>query len=294
MPDRRRRHRRRAEPQTPPARAEASRAPGRRRGAARHPRHGRGASKSARSRRSPNSPRTRTCASTTRAWRTRPRTSPRRRSATWARSAATSASTRAARTTKPDVLLARGARLLSQKDGTRCHVVPQGKRCVAARTRPTSRPVDRARRAGRDRHARGRRRRDAPRPAGHASSSATACATTCSARRARDARARADVVARPAHGVPQTAPARAAIDFPMLSVAVAAPGSSNVAALRVVVARSAQPRTLGGLDAIAVGKLYDAARSPEAVGAVAFKTVPSRCRTSPTTPTGGTTWCPCS
>lgn len=65
---------------------------------------------------------------------------------------------------------------------------------------------------------------------------------------------------------------RAAIDFPMLSIAVAARGeASRIEGLRVVVsALGAKPRLLGQLDAIAVGKAAEAGVF-EAVAAAAAK-----------------------
>jgi 4-hydroxybenzoyl-CoA reductase subunit beta len=65
---------------------------------------------------------------------------------------------------------------------------------------------------------------------------------------------------------------REAIDFPMLSVAVAARAAAGtVESLRVVVsALGAKPRTLGGLEAVAVGKPADEALF-EAVAAVAYR-----------------------
>ena len=65
---------------------------------------------------------------------------------------------------------------------------------------------------------------------------------------------------------------RGAIDFPMLSVAVAGRAEAGrVAALRTVVsALGARPRTLGGLDPLALGKAADEALF-EAIAAAAYK-----------------------
>ena len=65
---------------------------------------------------------------------------------------------------------------------------------------------------------------------------------------------------------------RGAIDFPMLSVAVAGRAEGGtVASLRIVVsALGARPRTLGGLDALVAGRSPDEALF-EAVAAAAHK-----------------------
>jgi len=64
---------------------------------------------------------------------------------------------------------------------------------------------------------------------------------------------------------------RNAIDFPMLSVAFAARGNGRCEGARLVVsALAAKPRTIGGLDAMVAGKALDAERR-EAVAQAAYK-----------------------
>jgi 4-hydroxybenzoyl-CoA reductase subunit beta len=162
-----------------------------------------------------------------------------------------------------------------KKDGTRCHVVPQGKRCVAAHSSDVA-PVW---------IALGAQVEIATPGADGASGAVTRRLLPVEAFFVGDGvhnnvLVPGELVTRvlvPASSLGvRTAyrklRPRAAIDFPMLSVAVAARGdASRIEALRVVVsALGAKPRTLGGLDAIAVGKPHDAALA-EAVGAVAFK-----------------------
>ena len=106
--------------------------PGRRRGTARHPRSRRRA-RAGRARHAARAGGARRAARGAPVARDAPlRSWPRRRSATWARSAATCASTRAARTTTRRSSGARRWASASRRTARVCHVVPQGKRCVAA------------------------------------------------------------------------------------------------------------------------------------------------------------------
>ncbi len=154
-----------------------------------------------------------------------------------------------------------------KKDGTRCHVVPAGKRCVAAHASDVS-PVLIALGASVEiASAAGRRtlavedffvgdgvHNNVLKP-GELVTRVTVPA---------DAKG-----LRTAYGKLRP---REAIDFPMLSVAVAArEAGGTLAALRVVVsALGAKPRTIGGLDALVQGKPADEALF-EAVAAVAHK-----------------------
>ena len=101
---------------------------------------GRRARPAARACTSPRSPSTRACARAPR-WR-RPRAWwPGRSSGRWARSAATSASTRAASTTTRPTSGARRWASASRRTAPLCHVVPKGKRCVAAYSADTPSPL---------------------------------------------------------------------------------------------------------------------------------------------------------
>ncbi|MFN8588790.1 MAG: FAD binding domain-containing protein [Candidatus Eisenbacteria bacterium] len=156
-----------------------------------------------------------------------------------------------------------------KKDGTRCHVVPQGKRCVAAHSSDVA-------------------------PMWIALGASVEIAATDGALRTLDVDAffvgdgvhnnvlqPGELVTRvrvPAESLAlRTAyrklRPRAAIDFPMLSVAVAGrlDAAGAVEQLRIVVgALGAKPRLLGGLDALAHGRPWTAALA-EAVGAAAHK-----------------------
>ena len=156
-----------------------------------------------------------------------------------------------------------------KKDGTRCHVVPQGKRCVAAHSSDVA-------------------------PVWIALGASVEIASAGGARRTIEVDAffvgdgvhnnvlqPGELVTRvrvPAASLGQRTAyrklrPRAAIDFPMLSVAVAGAlaGDGTVASLRVVVsALGAKPKLVGSLDALAVGRRWDAALA-EAVAAAAHK-----------------------
>jgi 4-hydroxybenzoyl-CoA reductase subunit beta len=143
-----------------------------------------------------------------------------------------------------------------KKDGVRCHVVPQGRRCVAAHSSDVS-------------------------PALIAYGAEVEIVGPGGARRvpcdeffvgdgihnnvlAGDelvTRVLLPAAARGQRGAYGKLRPRAAIDFPMLSVAVAARGDAGaIESLRVVVsALGAKPRLLGGLDALAGGRPADEA-----------------------------------
>lgn len=154
-----------------------------------------------------------------------------------------------------------------KKDGTRCHVVPAGKRCVAAHSSDVA-PVLIALDAQVEIVSPGGAREIAVESffvgdgvhnnVLQPGELVTRVTVPAAARGLRTAYAKL----RP----------RGAIDFPMLSVAVAARlADGAVQSLRVVVsALGAKPRTLGGLDALARGKAPDAALV-EAVAAVAYQ-----------------------
>lgn len=154
-----------------------------------------------------------------------------------------------------------------KKDGTRCHVVPAGKRCVAAHSSDVApvlialgAEVEIAGAAGRrtlaveDFFVGDGVHNNVLAP----NELVTRVTVPAAARGARQAYAKL----RP----------RGAIDFPMLSVAVAGRAEGGaVSALRIVVsALGAKPRTLGGLDALALGRPADEATF-EAVAAAAHK-----------------------
>jgi 4-hydroxybenzoyl-CoA reductase subunit beta len=137
-----------------------------------------------------------------------------------------------------------------KKDGTRCHVVPQGRRCVAAHSSDVAPMLiayggeveiagpDRVRRVACDEFFVGD---GVHNNVLHGDELVTRVVLPAGSRGQRGAYRKL----RP----------RAAIDFPMLSVAVAARGdAARIESLRVVVsALGAKPRLLGGLDAIAAG-----------------------------------------
>lgn len=146
-----------------------------------------------------------------------------------------------------------------KKDGVRCHVVPQGRRCVAAHSSDVAPMLialgARVEIAGPE----GRREIDLEaffvgdgihNNVLKSDEMLTQIVVPAAARGARQSYGKL----RP----------RGAIDFPMLSVAVAARGDRTVESLRIVVsALGAKPRTLGQLDALAAGRppgeeLFDA------------------------------------
>ncbi|MBI5167910.1 MAG: FAD binding domain-containing protein [Candidatus Eisenbacteria bacterium] len=159
-----------------------------------------------------------------------------------------------------------------KKDGTRCHVVPQGKRCVAAHSSDVA-PVWIALGAEVEIAS-----RDADGAVSRRSIPVEAFFVGDGVHN--NVLAPGELVTRvlvpgAAYGLRTSyrkLRPRAAIDFPMLSVAVAVRGdAARIEELRVVVsALGAKPRTLGGLDAIVAGRAHDAALA-EAVGAVAHK-----------------------
>jgi len=154
-----------------------------------------------------------------------------------------------------------------KKDGTRCHVVPAGKRCVAAHSSDVS-PMLIALEASVEIAFKGGRRKimvedffvgdgvhnNVLKPG----ELVTRITIPPDARELRAAYRKL----RP----------RGAIDFPMLSVAVAARESGGaLESLRVVVsALGAKPRTIGGLDPLVKGRAADESLF-EAVAAVAHK-----------------------
>jgi len=138
-----------------------------------------------------------------------------------------------------------------KKDGTRCHVVPQGKRCVAAHSSDVS-PTLIAYGAEVEIAGPGGRRR-----------------VSCDEFFVGDGihnnvlkpdelvtRVTLPAASRGQRGAYRKLRPRAAIDFPMLSIAVAARGTgARIDSLRIVVsALGAKPRLLGGLDALAAGR----------------------------------------
>ena len=154
-----------------------------------------------------------------------------------------------------------------KKDGLKCHVVPAGKRCVAAHSSDVA-PVlialgAEVEIAGPD----GRRVVSVENFfVGDGIHNNVLAPGELVTRVLVPAAARG---ARQAYGKLRP---RGAIDFPMLSVAVAGrTEAGRVAALRIVVsALGARPRTLGGLDPLALGKAADETLF-ESVAAAAYK-----------------------
>ena len=154
-----------------------------------------------------------------------------------------------------------------KKDGERCHVVPQGKRCVAAHSSDVAPTLiaygaevsivgpDGPRTVGCDEFFVGDGVHNNVLRPGEVVTHVTLPTASAGQR-----------------GAYRKLRPRAAIDFPMLSIAVAARGeASRIEGLRVVVsALGAKPRLLGQLDAIAVGKAAEAGVF-EAVAAAAAK-----------------------
>jgi 4-hydroxybenzoyl-CoA reductase subunit beta len=141
-----------------------------------------------------------------------------------------------------------------KKDGTRCHVVPQGKRCVAAHSSDVA-PVLIALGAEVEiASGAGRRWLDVDSffvgDGLHNNVLAPGELVT---------RLRVPAAAHGALSAYRKLRPRAAIDFPMLSVAVAARGSrERVESIRVVVgALGARPKLVGGLDAVVAGRAAD-------------------------------------
>lgn len=154
-----------------------------------------------------------------------------------------------------------------KKDGVRCHVVPAGKRCVAAHASDVA-PVlialgAQVEIAG----AAGRRTLEVENF--FVGDGVHNNVLTPGELVTRVIVPAASGGARQAYGKLRP---RGAIDFPMLSVAVAGRAEEGrVSALRVVVsALGARPRTLGGLDALALGRPTDEALF-EAVAAAAYR-----------------------
>ena len=154
-----------------------------------------------------------------------------------------------------------------KKDGTRCHVVPQGKRCVAAHSSDVS-PVLIALGA----------EVEIASPAGrrwldvdgffvgdglHNNVLGPGELVT---------RVRVPASSRGLLGAYRKLRPRGAIDFPMLSVAIAARGSrAHVESIRVVVgALGARPKRVGGLDALVAGRAADEALFVE-IAALAYQ-----------------------
>lgn len=154
-----------------------------------------------------------------------------------------------------------------KKDGLKCHVVPAGKRCVAAHSSDVA-PMLVALGAEVEIAGPGGRRSLAVEDffVGDGLHNNVLAKGELVTRVTLPAAARG---ARQAYGKLRP---RGAIDFPMLSVAVAARAEGGVVgALRVVVgALGARPRTVGGLDALAAGRPADEALF-EAVAAAAHK-----------------------
>jgi len=154
-----------------------------------------------------------------------------------------------------------------KKDGTVCHVVPQGKRCVAAHSSDVA-PVLLALGAEVEiASASGRRRLEAD-----AFFVGDGVHNTVLAPGELVTRVTVPASARGLVSAYRKLRPRASIDFPMLSVAVAARGSAaRVESLRVVVgALGARPKLVGGLDPLVAGRPLDAERIA-AVAAVALQ-----------------------
>ena len=154
-----------------------------------------------------------------------------------------------------------------KKDGVRCHVVPQGKRCVAAHSSDVA-PMLIALDAQVEIASRGARRmiRVEDFFVGDGVHTNVLQPTEMVTR---------ILVPQAAYGADmayQKLRPRGAIDFPMLSIAVAARREAGkVAALRIVVsALGAKPRVLGQLDAVANGQSPDEPLF-EAIAALAYK-----------------------
>jgi 4-hydroxybenzoyl-CoA reductase subunit beta len=153
-----------------------------------------------------------------------------------------------------------------KKDGVHCHVVPQGKRCVAAHASDVApvlitldASVEIAGRSG---------RRVVPVDeffVGDGIHNNVLAPDELVTRIHVPAPARALKV-----GYQKLRP-RKAIDFPMLSVAFAAAGNGRISKAKLVVsALAAKPRVIGGLDALIGGQPLDAERI-EAVAQAAYK-----------------------
>jgi 4-hydroxybenzoyl-CoA reductase subunit beta len=141
-----------------------------------------------------------------------------------------------------------------KKDGTRCHVVPQGKRCVAAHSSDVA-PVLIALGAQVEVAAPGGRRWldvDGFFVGDGVHNNVLAPGELVT-------RVRVPAPAADQFGAYRKLRPRGAIDFPMLSVAIAARGSrAGVTSLRVVVgALGARPKLVGGLDDIVAGRPAD-------------------------------------
>jgi 4-hydroxybenzoyl-CoA reductase subunit beta len=154
-----------------------------------------------------------------------------------------------------------------KKDGLVCHVVPQGRRCVAAHSSDVA-PTLIAYGAEVE-------------IAGPEGLRRVACDHFFVGDGIHNNILKSDEVvtrvtlpasARGQHGAYRKLRPRAAIDFPMLSVAVTVRGTvARIESLRIVVsALGAKPRLLGGLDALAVGQPADE-RTFAAVAAAARK-----------------------
>ncbi len=144
-----------------------------------------------------------------------------------------------------------------KKDGTRCHVVPQGKRCVAAHSSDVA-PVLIALGAEVEiASAAGRRWLDVD-----AFFVGDGVHNNVLRPEELVTRIRIPAAARGMRQAYRKLRPRGAIDFPMLSVAVASRGArERIESLRVVVgALGARPRVVGGLDEMIVGQPADAAR----------------------------------
>jgi 4-hydroxybenzoyl-CoA reductase subunit beta len=157
-----------------------------------------------------------------------------------------------------------------KKDGLKCHVVPAGKRCVAAHSSDVA-PMLIA--LGAEVEIAG--------PAGSAGGRVLSVEDFFVGDGIHNnvlkpgemvTRVRVPAASRGARQAYGKLRPRGAIDFPMLSVAVAGRAEGGaVASLRIVVsALGARPRTLGGLDALVAGRSPDESLF-EAVAAVAHK-----------------------
>jgi 4-hydroxybenzoyl-CoA reductase subunit beta len=153
-----------------------------------------------------------------------------------------------------------------KKDGVRCHVVPQGKRCVAAHSSDVA-PTLIAHGASIEIAGPGGVRR----VEADAFFVGDGVHNNVLTREEVVTRVLLPAAARGERAAYRKLRPRGAIDFPMLSIAVAGRGQGTIESLRVVVsALGAKPRLLGGLESVAVGRPAETATF-EAVAAAALK-----------------------
>lgn len=141
-----------------------------------------------------------------------------------------------------------------KKDGEHCHVVPQGKRCVAAHSSDVA-PMLIALQASVEIASR-KERRTIPVEDFFVGDGAYNRVLQAGELVTRVVVPRS---ARGVHGAYRKLRPRGAIDFPMLSIAFAARGEGRIDDVRLVVsALAAKPKVVGGLDKLVAGRPFDA------------------------------------